>query len=189
MFHHAFSGAFSMRNHSTFFAVSLPLIASVALVGFGHAWPTDTPVATPDDTEAAVADRSAWTPEEGSEVEAVVDHRQGAMSAVGGSMSALAAVVLDGAPYEDRLEVYAGTVEAVMTDLPDLFPDGSDHPESDALPPVWEDRETFEERAANAAQAARELAEAVESGDEGAMAQAFGGVGNACGACHEDFRN
>lgn len=165
-----------MRKPLKPLALSAPLVLSVALVGFGHAWPAEEPSTAPPPTEDP-------------EVEAVVDHRQGAMSVAGGSMSALAAVVLDGAPYEDRLETYAGALRDVMSDIPAFFPEESDHPESDARAAVWDDRETFRERAEAAAEAAAELADAVERNDQAAAVQAFGGLGNACGACHEDFRN
>ena len=178
-----------MQQRTTVALLSTLLTAGVVLAGFVHGWPSgDATDGTGSPSSSAALAMVPEPPEDGA-VEAVVDHRQGAMSVASGSMSAVGAVVLDGAPFEGSLELYAGALEAVTTDMVDLFPEGSDHAESDALPAVWEDRATFEDRAQDAADAASRLMEAVEEGDQAAMAEAFAGLGGTCSACHEDFRN
>lgn len=117
----------------------------------------------------------------------IIDYRQGVMKAIGGNMSSLAAVLVDGADYRNNLVHHARFIAEFMQDVPALFPEGSDFGETDALMSVWEKREEFERRAADTRKAADLLLEAVEKDDE-AMALRFRELGESCRACHEDFR-
>ncbi len=123
------------------------------------------------------------------ETEALVDHRQGVMRAVSGHMAATAAILLDGAPFEENLQMHGSTLSALLADIPALFPEGSEHEESDARAEIWSDADTFRSKADDTAEAAAALAAATEGGDPSAMIQAFSALGSSCGACHEDFRN
>lgn len=122
-----------------------------------------------------------------AEEQIIIDYRQGVMKAVGGNMASLAAVIVDGAEYRANLIHHARFVTRFMQDVPALFPEGSDFGETDALMSVWEQREEFEQRAADTRKAADLLLEAVEKDDE-AMALRFRELGESCRACHEDFR-
>jgi cytochrome c556 len=122
-----------------------------------------------------------------AEEQITIDYRQGVMKAVGGNMASLAAVIVDGADYRANLLHHARFIAEFMQDVPALFPEGSDFGETDALMSVWEQREKFEERAADTRKAADLLVEAVEKDDD-AMALRFRELGESCRACHEDFR-
>jgi cytochrome c556 len=117
----------------------------------------------------------------------IIDYRQGVMKAIGGNMSSLAAVIVDGAEYRDNLVHHARFIAEFLQDVPALFPEGSDFGETDALEGVWTKREEFEKRAAETREAADLLLQAVETGDD-AMALRFRELGESCRACHEDFR-
>jgi cytochrome c556 len=121
--------------------------------------------------------------------EATIDYRQGVMSAIGGNMAASAAIIMDQADYRDRLATHVRFIVDMTEDIPSLFPEGSDFGETDALPSIWEDPETFAQRSRDNHAAAVALHEAVEAGDEAEIAQRFRAVGQSCRACHDDFRH
>ncbi|WP_290652362.1 cytochrome c [Aquisalimonas sp.] len=122
------------------------------------------------------------------DAEVYVDYRQGLMSAVGGNTAASAAILIDGAPFEANLEEHARAIERLTEDIPALFPEGTDHEDSDAKPEVWDDRSTFEERAEASHRAATAFREAVEEGDPAQAMPYFRELGGSCSNCHDDFR-
>ncbi|HTW71170.1 MAG TPA: cytochrome c [Acetobacteraceae bacterium] len=76
-----------------------------------------------------------------------------------------------------------------MKVFPDLFPPGSDKGDNTkALPAIWTNNAGFRKDAANFVEAADALAEAAKSDDTAAMGQRIKAVGDACGACHHEFR-
>lgn len=116
--------------------------------------------------------------------EATIDYRQGLMRALGGNMSASAAIIVDGADFGDHTRYI---VDATR-DIPALFPEGSDFGETDALMAIWEDPDRFAELSRENHEAALALHEAAEEGDDAALMSRFRSVGESCRACHEDFR-
>jgi cytochrome c556 len=72
--------------------------------------------------------------------------------------------------------------------FPTLFPAGSDKGETKAAPTIWSDNAGFQKAAMNLSAAGETLATAAKSGDAAAAAAAFKGVGEACGACHKEYR-
>jgi cytochrome c556 len=120
--------------------------------------------------------------------EEVIKYRQGSMKALGGHMTALAQMVRGKVDYPARIEGHAQALAALSRDIPALFPEGTDFGETDARSEVWKDRARFEKVAADADKAAAGLVAAVKAADKAAIGQAFQTVGDACKACHEDFR-
>ena len=167
------------------FALTGALALSVAAAGLAAAESlTSTPAMTPGASH--ILERMATAD---PEVEAVVDHRKGVMRAVGGHMASLAAILLDGAPYEESLSLHGVALAGLLGDIPGLFPEGTDHEESGADPAVWSNWDTFVSRSQTSADRAEAFRSAVEGGNRQAMVQAFAAMGASCGACHEDFRN
>ena len=73
--------------------------------------------------------------------------------------------------------------------IPEMFPPGSDTgAETKALPKIWQDKKTFDERAAAYTAEAEKLAALAEAGDKAGFARQFQATGKACGACHKVFR-
>lgn len=122
------------------------------------------------------------------EHEATIDYRQGVMRAIGGNVGAFAAVVMDGAEFGDNLEMHTSQLVALTRDIPALFPEGSDFPETDAKEEIWDNWERFEELSQDTKEAAEALHAAVEAGDEDQYAIRFRNLGQSCQACHDDFR-
>jgi len=121
-------------------------------------------------------------------VEVIVDHRKGVMRAVSGNMAASGSILVDGAPFEDRVGFYAASLAELLSDIPSYFPEGTTHDESDARPEIWSNAATFSERAAVTAERAAAFSAAAQEGNRAAMTQAFLSLGQSCGACHDDFR-
>jgi cytochrome c556 len=123
----------------------------------------------------------------------VIKYRQAYMSANGGHITMIAAVVKGEVSWTDELAGHAHALHEQSKHLLRLFPEdsgkGDTEVQSAALPVIWEQWSEFEE-AANAFEAeSGKLVEAVESGDQTAIAQQLGALGqNGCGNCHETFR-
>ncbi len=186
-----------MQRSLTTLAIAAPLLLAVAGAGTGA---LDSLTAHPEMSPAAehLLERGAWSVDSQRatsphssdvfDVEALVDHRQGVMRAVSGHMAATAAILFDGVPFENQLDVHGAALSGLLDDIPALFPEGSEHEESDARPEIWQDAGTFSDRSQTTTDAAAAFAEAVQGGDQGQMIQAFSALGDSCGACHEDFR-
>lgn len=123
----------------------------------------------------------------------VIKYRQAFMRANGGHITMIAAVVKGEVSWNDELAGHAHALHEQSKHLLRLFPEdsgkGDTEVQSAALPVIWEQWSEFEE-AANAFEAeSGKLVEAVESGDQTAIAQQLGALGqNGCGNCHETFR-
>lgn len=115
--------------------------------------------------------------------------RQKLMEANGDAAKQLGAMVKGEAPYDpvqarEALETIMSDMETFVT----LFPEGTEtgH-ETRALPAIWERPDDFEAKAEDLVLAA-EAAHAVADEGLDSFRPAFGDLGDACGACHEDFR-
>jgi cytochrome c556 len=123
----------------------------------------------------------------------IVKYRKAFMDANGAHITMIAAVVKGEVSWTDELAGHAHALHEQSKHLLRLFPEGSGKGDTDAksvaLPVIWERWSEFEE-AANAFEAeSGKLVEAVESGDQAAIARQLGALGKqGCGGCHEDFR-
>ncbi len=117
-----------------------------------------------------------------------IDDRQAAMKNVGKAMGALAAIAKKEAPFD------AGVVNSNATALADNvkaakdhFPEGSatGDKETWAKAEIWQNKADFDAKADKAVEAAMAMAAVTAEADFGA---ALGALGNACKACHTDYR-
>ena len=69
-----------------------------------------------------------------------------------------------------------------------MFPAGTDKGDTKAAPAIWTDQAGFQKDAEALSAAGGKLAMAAKAGDETAVAAAYKEIGEACGACHKDFR-
>ncbi len=81
----------------------------------------------------------------------------------------------------------ARDISVTSKKIPELFPEGSEGGESDALPAIWKEWDRFTKSADDLDRVAGELTTALEAGNPDWKA-AFKKVGDACKACHQDFR-
>ena len=86
----------------------------------------------------------------------------------------------------------ATALNTVLTNyghIPDLFPEGSIVGDSEALPAIWENWETFTGIVETGKAAATQAIAAAEAGDATAYAAALKALGGTCGECHQQFRS
>ncbi len=116
-----------------------------------------------------------------------IKYRKNVMSAIGGTMGSLAAILKKQAPAK-----HAGSLALTMSSLasivPDLFPEGSDFGETGALPAIWEKPDDFKAAVQAFNEAATAMPDAAAAGGE-AYKKAFVALGKSCKGCHETFRH
>jgi cytochrome c556 len=123
----------------------------------------------------------------------VIKYRQALMKANSAHITMVAAVVKGEVSWTDELAGNAHALHEQSKNLLRLFPEGSGKGDTDvksvALPVIWEQWGEFEEAAAAFEEESAKLVEAVDSGDQAAVARQLGALGkNGCGNCHETFR-
>lgn len=115
--------------------------------------------------------------------------RQELMKGNGDSAQILGAMAKGERAYDAT--VAAGEFEKIATSIDvfvTLFPEGSETGyDTRATPQIWTDRAAFNARAEDLAEAANAAVQASGEGLE-SFRTAFGTVGQACRACHEEFR-
>jgi cytochrome c556 len=81
----------------------------------------------------------------------------------------------------------ARDISVTSKKIPELFPEGSEGGESDALPAIWKEWDRFTKSADDLDRVASDLIAALEAGSAG-WKGAFKTVADACKTCHQDFR-
>lgn len=81
------------------------------------------------------------------------------------------------------------TIEANYSHIPALFPEGSIVGDSEALPAIWENWETFTAIAQAGQKAAQDGLAAAQAGDDVAYQAAVKTIMGTCGQCHQQFRS
>ena len=115
-----------------------------------------------------------------------VEYRQEVMSAIGGTMGALAKILRQEVDRPNDIAPLAGALAELAEAAQSVFPEGSEG--GDALPEIWEEPEDFAERLTTFRDAASAFREAANSGDMAQIGPAVGEVGQACRGCHNRFR-
>jgi cytochrome c556 len=118
--------------------------------------------------------------------EDVIEKRQKLMKANGADAKAIKGAVeqKDYATIETKAKDIAGNMDKVG----DLFPQGSTSEKSRALPAIWEKPDDFKKNAAKVKQAANDVADAAKAKDDAALSTKVKALGDACGACHKNYR-
>lgn len=122
-----------------------------------------------------------------ADAEGEIKYRQGVMDAVGGHMSAMAAI-LRNQVYFDNFQLHANAMADLAEVVPHVFPEGSGDGKTEALPEIWEEPEDFQVRVDDFVKAARNMAAAAETGEMGEIAPAIDTLGKSCKGCHDNFR-
>lgn len=116
----------------------------------------------------------------------VIAKRQALMKDNGAQAQAAGQMVQGATPFDAAAAKAAmEKIAANAGEIPALFPQGSEG--GKALPAIWQNFADFEAKAAALKTAAEAAAAAADQGVE-AFGPAFGAVGQACGACHEAYR-
>jgi cytochrome c556 len=86
------------------------------------------------------------------------------------------------------VEVKAKEIMGNMDKVLELFPKGSTAENSRAKPEIWDRWDEFSKHPGKVKKAAQELVDAAKSGDDSKSGAKFKALGDACNACHNDFR-
>jgi cytochrome c556 len=113
--------------------------------------------------------------------------RQVGLDLLNGTFAGVKAVITTKGDVK-TLEAPGKAIQRWGTVFPTLFPEGSDKGNTKAAPAIWTDMEGFKKDATALSVAGEALATAAKAGDEAAAAAAFKQIGDACGACHKEYR-
>lgn len=122
-----------------------------------------------------------------SDPEDIIKYRQNVMKANGAHMAAAGAVLQGKVEYKKDLAYHAKALQSINSEIPALFPKGSDFGDTKALDSVWAKRAEFEKRAKDTKAKAEAFAKAA-GGDAKAALAKFKELSDSCKACHKDFR-
>lgn len=139
------------------------------------------------DTEPGVAQAEADPAKVSIDVDSLVAGRRAGywMSAnlFGGMFG-----IVQGGGQVTGMEGPARALAGWATALPEMFPEGSMSPNSNALPTIWSEREEFEALAALYAERATELSAYAKAGDTEGFKTQWALVRETCASCHSKFR-
>jgi cytochrome c556 len=138
---------------------------------------------------AATAQPAPPSPEE--QAANAIDLRQSALKLLGYNMGPMGGMLRGNVPFDAAVvQTNAGHIAALGEMIPDLFAadTSSFDLETEALDRIWGNKDAFDEKAMDLVTAANAAAEAAASGNESQTKAAMGRVGQACGACHDDYR-
>lgn len=122
--------------------------------------------------------------------EDAVKYRQAAFTLMGAHTGRIGAVVKGEKPYDKAAVEADAAVLEMVSKLPwTAFPQGSDLANSKAKPEIWKEQDKFKAAADKMQAEVSKLSAAAKSGDLNAIKTAFGGVGQSCKACHDNYRN
>ena len=121
--------------------------------------------------------------------EILVKQRQAAMTLQGKYFGPLAGMAQGKVPYNaDTVAFNAALLDALSRMPWDGFAESTKGEKSHALPAVWGEAAKFKEAQDNFHKAVASLVAVSRGSDEAAQKAAIGGVGKACGGCHQNFR-
>ncbi len=123
-----------------------------------------------------------------AEPQDIIKYRQNVMKANGAHLAAAAAIIQGKVDFKNQLDAHVRALQTFTSDIPALFPKGSDFGDTRAKDAVWDKRAEFDKRAKNLKEKVAAFARAVKGGKREAMLAAFKDVGEDCKACHKDFR-
>lgn len=120
--------------------------------------------------------------------EAAVEYRQDIMTSVGGHMKAIVKLVKGEVDHTGDMGILATNMVGLSEIAAQIFPEGSNMGDTDALPEIWSEPEEFAGRLGAFQDAARALDEATALDDPAQVGQAVQNLGKACKSCHDQFR-
>lgn len=134
----------------------------------------------------------AWAQPAANErhAEFTVETRQAVLTLLGANMGPLGGILKNEIPYDQALiEKNATRILQLSHMLPDAFVvDTREYDmETDALDKIWDNKDDFNTKAQELANAAENLTTIAASGNEAEVRQAMGAVGKSCGNCHDDY--
>jgi cytochrome c556 len=113
--------------------------------------------------------------------------RQAGQDLLAGTFGGVKAVITGNGDVKP-LEASGKAIQRWALVFPTMFPPGSDKGDTKAAPAIWTDKAGFEKDAETLSAAGGALAAAAKAGDATAAAAAYKDIGDACAACHKQYR-
>ncbi len=120
--------------------------------------------------------------------EDAADYRLAIMTSLRGHVGAASMTVRGLVDDRGQLVNHAQGIANSVMELGNIFPEGSNIGDSEALPEIWEEPEDFAAAIMKVQDASLEFVEAAEGGDADTIRGAFRKLGGACRSCHDQFR-
>lgn len=115
--------------------------------------------------------------------------RKSAYSLMGYSFGGIEAMAEGKRPYNKDEAVRLADLFVQVSMVPrNFFGEGTDKGETRAKPEIWTHRADFDSKMDKMVTEGAKLPAIARSGDEAALRQQAKVVGEACGACHDDYR-
>jgi cytochrome c556 len=120
----------------------------------------------------------------------IVGERMEAMESIADAMKAVGNMIRGKSHFDPKLAEDAATaIEVHASEIPQLFPEGTDQAPSEALPAIWDDWEQFTAMAGELREEAASLSQEAETGEKAEdLAARFAQLAQTCTNCHEQFR-
>ncbi len=118
-------------------------------------------------------------------------YRQSWFALVAANFGPMAAMVKGEMPWDqDRMAGFAEDLETLLElDVMRGFPEGSERGTTRAKPEIWQNKTDFEAKLNELREAVDALEDVVEKGDREAIAEQVGATGQACKACHDEYKS
>jgi cytochrome c556 len=128
--------------------------------------------------------------QQGPKPEDEIRYRQSVMNVIGRAVGPMGAMAQGKAPFNASVAQKNSALVESLIGLPwNSFGPGNDKgAPTKADPKIWTDSAKFKQAGDDAQKAVATLAAAAKGGEEAKFKAAFGEVGKACKACHDDFR-
>ncbi|MFO1191987.1 MAG: cytochrome c [Rhodoferax sp.] len=121
--------------------------------------------------------------------EDAIKYRKSALTIMATHFGRVGAMVAGRVPFDANAAAANAAIAESMSKLPwAAFVEGSGTGDTKAKPEIWSDNAKFKAASEKMQAAMSNLAAASKGGNLDAIKAAFGPVGGACKACHDDFR-
>jgi len=116
------------------------------------------------------------------------DYRAAIMTTLRGHLVAASMTMRGLVDDNGQIVNHARGIASSATEFGDIFQEGSNVGDSEALPVIWEEPEDFAAAIAKLQEASAAFVVAAESGDAEAIGGAFRNLGGSCRGCHDKYR-
>ena len=122
--------------------------------------------------------------------EDAIKYRQGALTVLGAHFGRIGAMANGRAPFDAKVAADNAEIVATMSRLPFVaFGAGTDKGmDTRAKAEIWSERDKFNAAAVKMQEEVAKLNAAAKTGNLDQIKTAFGGAGQSCKACHDNYR-
>lgn len=124
-----------------------------------------------------------------AKAEDAIKYRKASFTVMASHFSRIGAMVQGKVPFDAKAAADNAQLAAMMAPLPfTAFGEGTDKGDTKSKPEVWSQSDKFKAAATKMQEEIAKLTAATKTGDAGTIKAAFGGVGQSCKSCHDNFR-